>query len=384
MLNGMVVTQASTTEVNISAGTYTIEDPTDLSDPTSEILQFPGATNLTITGLGAEGYTILKIDRTGTVTQHVNGVISDEDWRLNPFFGYIAHVTGAGVITDVVDIHTPAQNPGSRLSSMFNGLGRFKTGLGITPDGANLQINALSGSIYGPGINPAGDHNMSPDRALVSALTPVSTILYFSREGLTGSGSILDIVNYNPTGDTISPIGGGTNDCAIQRVYRAPNGAVGMQYGQNIYTSPAAAISALFNGADTFVVNPVLASTSICVGYVIAQRAETDLNNADFFETDRFGDVAGAPASSGGLTSNTFAIVENQTELDTAITEGKTTIFVSQPITISATSSPAAPDADLITVFGHKVTIALAATWSPSVATFEWYDGGLFVEGTAS
>jgi hypothetical protein len=268
---------------------------------------------------------------------------------------------------------------------LFNALGQFKTGLGIGPDGPNLKINANAGKIFSPGVNPGGDKAMCPDRVELSALTPVNDYLYFTQTDVVGTlGTAIDIVNYNPSGSTITPIGGGTNDCVVNRVYRSPDGTIAQQYGQNIYTSPAVAITQLFEGADSFVINPILANVAICIGYIIAPRTATDLNTANFFLTDRFGDVAGSPSSAGGLVSPTFAIVENQTELDTAITEGKTTIFVSQPITISATSSPAAPDADLITVFGHKVTVALAATWSPSVAAFEWYDGGLFVEGTAS
>jgi hypothetical protein len=94
IMKGIDVTQASSTTVNISTGTYTIEDPTDLSDPDSKLLQYAGITGLTITNLSSKGYTVLKLNANGDVTQTLNGEVTGEDWRLNPFIGYAQHISG--------------------------------------------------------------------------------------------------------------------------------------------------------------------------------------------------------------------------------------------------------------------------------------------------
>ena len=108
----------------------------------------------------------------------------------------------------------------------------------------------------------------------------------------------------------------------------------------------------------------------------------TALDDTPSAYTDQAGKLVKVNSGESALEFlDTFAIVEDQTELDAAIVAGKTTIFVAQPITISSTTSPAAPSADLISVFGHSVYVNPDATWSPSVAAFRWYAGTLTVAG---
>jgi hypothetical protein len=109
----------------------------------------------------------------------------------------------------------------------------------------------------------------------------------------------LPVGSYNPTGTTVSAIGGGANESSIFTVYKFPTtGNVRILYGQSTYSSLSAAVAAI----GSYVPNPpAVFSDGIIIGYIAAVKTATDLSNtaqAVFVTTNKFGGVGGGFASS--------------------------------------------------------------------------------------
>jgi len=136
-------------------------------------------------------------------------------------------------------------------------------------------INQSSGTVWEQNRN-WHVNKKDPHREAFLARTPLQfryTNRDFSDVGVLGS--TVDVTQWDD-GGTVSPIGGGSQQATVQRVYIDPRDNVWILWGQNVYPSYAEAVSKI--GADTAdtEVPGLLARASILLCYIVSRRNQTD------------------------------------------------------------------------------------------------------------
>lgn len=317
VLSGMTITQSGTNTIDIAPGLYVIEDPDSLSAPTSTMRWYPGASNVVITGVATQGYTTILINSAMEIVQVLNAIESSEQIRTHAKLGSVTHAC-TGQIEGASSLQTVSQNPNARLTDFMYHLGAYKKGFPISgPGNGTLQISCGAGEFTYPGLNYTNVYD--PDTASHNAQTPVTTILYCTRDTFigytTGSNALIDVSHYDLDG-VVTAIGGNNDDCAITRVFRS-NELIIVQYGQNTYTSPVFAREALFQGQDSFITNPKLAGIAVLLGTIIAEKTVTSLDDTDhafFYTTDSYGNfsTSGGGSGSARITRSVNVVLDGE------------------------------------------------------------------------
>jgi len=184
------------------------------------------------------------IDRLGVIHYSTQAFSSSRDVAQ---LGYLIVKRVAGVITFLDELTVPPLRAQPTLCSITNYarvVAPLLTTIRATPNGANLNINAIAGSVISECINwgSATPHeNILPARLAasfyrVSAATPVGSTL----------GSLQTLID--PTqywnGTSLVTLAGPTN-ASVQRILITPAGAILVQYGEVQYTNFQDAIDSL-------------------------------------------------------------------------------------------------------------------------------------------
>lgn len=227
--------------------------------------------------------TWFLMDSAAAVTQQANRPTNAQR-RTHLQNGAIAYNTVSGAI--FVDqtlpvIHGQAVN---QLYDLMYALGPFNvSGNVISANGVNLNINRSAGVLFTPAFNHfAGSTPTNDPHVSSTSATNPATFRHLTQtsSGFVATTTTLDVGNYD-VGGTITPVGGGTNQSTIFRVFAVPTNTVAdqlyIQYGQATYTSLAAAQNALH--VENYVVNPSTDGTAALIGYIIAIRTATDLSD---------------------------------------------------------------------------------------------------------
>ncbi len=206
---------------------------------------------------------------------------TDLERRSKIQLGVTGSVIGPGILFNVQTTPVVLQQPAEQFADLEYGLGPFsKTGNQVSSAGANLTVNKSVGEVFaasfGYQVTPgAPNHVVSPAEAPMTFR--YSTRLSGSQGPLT---TLFDPGNYD-SGGVITPVPGGSNTSTITRVYLFGTGIataqLALQYGQSFYASLAAALDNV--GAGTFVENPDYFGIGILIGYVVAVKSATALNN---------------------------------------------------------------------------------------------------------
>lgn len=174
--------------------------------------------------------------------------------------------------------------PMNQLADLMDALGAFSIdGNLITPNGANLNVNQSAGAMFARAFNHYSGPTLTRDPHVSTTLaqTPAQ-FRYTTATGVTFGSlvSAIDVANYDNAG-VISPIGGGTGNSTIHRVWLfAANTAAAqlvVQYGQIIYSSITNALDAI--GQSGHVVNPLIKGNAALIAYIVVTRAATALND---------------------------------------------------------------------------------------------------------
>lgn len=280
LLSGGIMTQASGSSVTFAAGTGQIVDyVTTPSNPTYSSVSW-GTQTITLTANQLAGIPTpvlyWSVDATGTINS-TNTPPTPDNYRSAIQLGVTAVNGGALVVVDSAPNYL-SQNI-NQFWDLITSLGIFvANGATITPNGANLQFNLATGTLFSPGFNYPNDAN-APHTVTTIAETPVS-FHYATR--VTGSETVataIDPTRFDSNG-VLTLIPGATGTATIQRLFlsgtRTAGTQIAIQYGQNTYTNLANATAALLT--DSFVMNPDLGKTGL-LAYLIVTKSCTSLQN---------------------------------------------------------------------------------------------------------
>jgi hypothetical protein len=317
------VTKNIDNTINLGAFIYFIEDSSNLKAPISKAVKFAGVSNYVINNLGTCGTTIIYIDADQNLTQLTNVVTPDTHWS-NPIRVAIAvHTQGNGTVDFVFPFLMPAQNPGARLSAFQTAVGCVKSGIGLSCTPASLQLITGSGTMFIPGVQSVS-YPLSPDSSEIAAHNPLTTISYYTRSSRLANKTLFDPTSYNPSSTTVSVIPS-NNNAVIHHVYCDILGQISIQYGQTVYASLTAAISAHLEGQDSFNENPIFNSLAVKIGYIIATKACTSLTDSassKIIGTDKFGSTGGGQASASVVDLQRAYDNSVQPQITTSTTKG--------------------------------------------------------------
>lgn len=240
----------------------------------------------------------IAIDNTGAVVQSTTNFTNAQHRSLivlgDVFGDTISQLFGAR--SQVEPLHQGVNSTFdlSRALGIFNVSGNI-----VSANGVNLSINKTAGVIYQAGGNWPDETNPS------NIITPLLTAPTFSfglQSGFGVASSVIVPANYNPTGSTISAIGGGANSSAIWRVVLLPNNSIVVYYPQQFYSSLTIATNSV--NIDPWI-NTLGDSDFLLIGFIAVIKSATDLsdiNQAVFIQASRFGDTGAASASSSPQT----------------------------------------------------------------------------------
>jgi len=267
----------------------------DITQATCYIVDYvtvPGTPTILPVTIAAQTVTLSGAALTRVVNYwfaNSSGVISSQataltgvQRRQNIQLGITWSTTGTGALYNIFTAPIPLNQPTVALTGLIDALGIFTvSGNIITPNGANLNINKSAGNLFGQGIGYAINGADDPNRLTTPSETTV-TFRYVTQ--LTNSQSAtrttIDVANWDNAG-TITALSA-NNHAAVHRVFLLPTGSTGtqviIQYGQADYTS---GLAGGLSGIETeqFLVNPDVDSRAALIGYIIALKNATALNN---------------------------------------------------------------------------------------------------------
>lgn len=274
--NPALVDIAATTGWVYSYNPYTTLGPTN---PQLTYVNYPGATGVALVGPPTQTATFWLLDSTGTLIQQATAPTRVQH-RTHIFLGVTSQI--GGTINEARSMGDTQGQLGPQLHDLISSLGAFPVGATshvITPNGANLRVNTTGGPLF---IESFGVPNyLDPHIINLAAQAPASFRHTTANSVLPTLLTSLDVANYDPNGaGVVTPVGGGSNQSSIFRVF-ASGGAVtanqmGIQYGQASYGSLALAVAAI--NVETFTPNPVFRGGAV-VAWIAAIRTATNLSD---------------------------------------------------------------------------------------------------------
>lgn len=296
---GVLSVGAPTNTFSISDGAGEVVDVTNPASPVVTPVTWTGLTNIAVTNIGSQPVTYVLIGAGPTVIQQSTYPTPDE--RRNAIFlGRLNHFNLASI--SFADTFPDYKlSPISGFFDLTDALAPFRIS-GVVPsaNGANLSFNISAGTAFFRSANYATDIE-DPNYITFPGATPQA----FRKMTQTATTDVADVTVVDPAnydvGGTVTAIGGSVNTSSIQRVYAYKSGAFRVQYGQNIYSNLASALTAL--PTETFIPNPTIEYTAILVGFIVAERTCADLTAAcaRIIPAARFD--AGGGSSVGGTTT---------------------------------------------------------------------------------
>lgn len=319
------ITGGTTFNVGAAKGWIVTNTDGSTTNPDVKHIVFSGITGATVTDIANSYITYVLLNSNGDMYQQTTFPTCQQR-RENIFLGKIAHIDKT-VVTTVLSQPDQILSPVSQLRDMFRPIPLINDGVYVQANGANLNINTSSGTLYGLGINFTNS-DLSPDRILVSAQIP-ATFRYRTQTGGTSADvTLIDPTNYD-VGGIITPVPGGigSKNATNQRVFLLQNGEIRVQYGQAVYPGVVEAVAAA--QTESYIIFPGFKTDAILIGIICVERnciSLLDTTSSRILTVSKFGDVAGA---AGGQSVTTLQIAyDNSTnpEIVTNSTLGAVTL----------------------------------------------------------
>lgn len=308
LIHGGGITVTGANSVSIAAGKGEILNSTNPASLDYDSVVW-GLT--AITGLPS-GLSYIYVNASGTVT-YTTTKPSHVDYREKIWL-YRISISG-GTITGVNSIANPILQNTSGIHDIFTSLGLIKRDLVVSANGANLKINISAGEIYQVGINFYND-NQNPHEVTFTATNPQTFRMVTSASTIATDVTDLPVGSYD-VGGVVTAIPGASSRTSIFTVYKFTGGNVRILYGNAWYNSITEAYTAL---GSYYPVAPNGYEEAIIIGYIIAQKGATTLNNATqarFVLTNKFGGIGGALSAN---FSNFLQIANDLSDLNNAAT----------------------------------------------------------------
>lgn len=279
----------SNTTVSFTAGSGEIMDNTDPSNPIYTVVNWSAFNNQA--PAVTPGQTFWYINASGGLVQTTT-VPTPADFRTRI---YLARTTWTGTsISALATQVTPIQQTANNLRDFSMAIGVVKVSGSVpSASGANLKLKISAGQTYEYGAN----YNVS-----YTSPNIVSTNAFDSATGgtfryATSTGAIptdvtdINVGSYQNAG-VVTAIPN-NKPWGIHYIFGFPGGNVRVVYGTTTYSNITDASSAIINNDPYLAAPTTFRGASIVLGAVAALRTETNLNNATFFVTNKFGSFAG-------------------------------------------------------------------------------------------
>jgi hypothetical protein len=311
------------TKIDISAGqAYWVEYALNSGTPVLNKVIWTAKISVTVTYLNTNTFSFIGIDKNGNVTQYSN-IPTNTERRSAIMLAQLGHAN-LSTVNSVNDYVSVYPNPVEQYRDLVRELYLINDGNTVVPNGANLNINKTAGYLFGMGINFHTDQT-NPNRAFINSQTVANFRYRTQTGGSTAPVNLIAPTVYDNAG-VITAIGGSNNQATNQRVFLFQNGNLVIQYGQTIYSTLGAAISAV--QTESFVKFSNL-NAAILIGIISVTKGCTDLSNtnqARFILTTKFGENIGGTA---GISVSTLQNAYNNSadpEIITDSTRGALTI----------------------------------------------------------
>jgi hypothetical protein len=309
---GALTASGSTINVGAVDG-YIVDNETNPLLPTYTHVVYGGGNNITLPTLGSGTATYVLINASNTLVFQ-NTLPTSAQRKSMIYLSKVGHP--AGVINFTINEPDILESPLGQLRDLYQAFNYINSGVYISPNGANLNINLSAGSIVGAGINFVSSRT-NPNRFPVAASTPASFI-YRNQNGSGGSfQTSIDPTTYDNEGTT-TPVGGSANSATTQSVFYVPGVGIGIQKGQVVYPTLNDAIASI--GKDAINIYPPFSTDAVLIGVLAIKKTATVLNNitqAQFFRADKFGQSLGSTA---GIATSTLQSAYNNSLLPQIIT----------------------------------------------------------------
>jgi len=361
---GLMTINANPALFDITAGTAVIIDSwTVPSAPVTYSVSWATQTGITVTNIGTSTVTYVYVDNTGALVQTTVSPTSITR-RDYVFLGQLGH-TNLTTIAAIINRPDVLASPIQQHRDLEAAIGVINNGNKITANGANLNINKSSGTLYLNGLNFHTDPKTPSFKTFASATA--LTFRYRTQTGNGASTALIDPTNYDNAGTITAIVGTKSTN---QRIYLTAGGNVVIQYGQTVYNSQALAQAAI--NSESFVLFPNLEESAVLLCVLTVQSNCTDLTDstrATFTYASKFGETQASGGSGGsGDVTKVGTPVNNQVgvwtgdgtiEGDTALTFDTTTDTLT---TVNVTLSGALNES-------QGANIASAATTNIGAAT---------------
>ncbi len=310
ILEGGIITEASSTRVDWTAGKGQVVDYADPENPVISIIEWEAVTNRQPASISIDGTTIFGYDANGDVVEKLITQLSTEDFHNTIFIGTVLHLSA------VIDSISEAPR-----NLAYDGMGSFADFINVIigpanidgniygPNGVNMNVDIMGGNAYMIGSNFRTDPALSDIVTLASG----SAIDFFKVFRTAGgglsvgyNGAATDTVDsdfYDDGSGTLQAMG--TNRWSIQRIFRDRDGLTYIAYGQEEFITKTAALDAL--GSESFQEKSPLPGTLFRAFLLIKEGASdlSDDDDAEFFIASSFR-LTGAQSSGAsipGITS---------------------------------------------------------------------------------
>jgi len=279
---------------------WLVDNTTNPIEPNLKVIFYSGTTGMTTPYLNTDTSTYVLLNSASTITLQSTFPTSKQRVE-NILLGKVIHPNKTAIqnVNNTVDY---SLSPMSAIRDLWAPLKLINQGIVISANGANLQFNKSSGTLWGNGINWVTSMR-SPNSVTLSGSSPATFQYRTQTGGTTSDVTSIDPANYD-VGGVVTAVGGGANSSTNQRVYVFPTGVVRVQYGQTVYSSLANAVAGI--QTESFVEFANNRDNGILVGIISVNKNATNLSNtaeAVFIPASKFGEVAAGSGSAGGTTT---------------------------------------------------------------------------------
>lgn len=380
LYGGTITSDYTINKVDIEAG---VGQLLIKEDNCEYLRQFSWGTiiNYEITDVGSYEYTVIYVDRFGTIRQRKT-MLTDEELETNIVLGIVFHVDNIKVNQIINQKTVPLDTPG-RVITFLRKLGLMRMeGLSIEPNVASLKLNRSEGTIFGLGVNYfSGSTNV--DELYLSGET-FCNILYVYKNGTGGfvydnnGGLFYSDLNPNFYDDGTGTLQAlGVDEWTVQRCYMFHENPLELviYYGQYKYVSYDEARASL--EYEVFEEDKISKRNAVFLGYIFIKNGTTDSSDLNDCKILQSGFIRNLPIGGGGSgggfsgstidtfvtgftydpLNNEFTISRNQGEPDlTAIINSVNGLTVNGDLDVTGTTT-----LDVLDVTGVTTLDSLSA-----------------------